>query len=300
MELYRPTIERLDELYSYLKHNRFYGCQLSLANVVFWSEHYNTYYTTIADMLVFCHTEDGKPNAFTFPVGDGDARAAFDAIVSYFEKEDLPVTFYLVEKEMFEQIEAWYPGKYVLAYDRDDADYLYEPEALATLKGKKLHAKRKHINRFLENCPNYQYEEVTDENAAECLELARYWIDEKQKTSEEADENDYLHEYHAIEVALYNRDKLFVQGALLRVEGKVVAFTLGSPINDKVFDVHFEKAYADIQGAYTMINREFVRHSLMGYQYINREEDLGLDGLRSAKLSYHPIQLVEKGTVTTK
>lgn len=300
MNLYRPTIEHIDELQSYLQHNRFYGCQLALANVVLWSEHYNTYYTTIADMLVFCHVEDDKPQAFTFPIGGGDAKAAFDAIVSYFKEEGLPVVFYLIDRMMYEQIEAWYPGQYELEMDRDDADYLYAPETLATLKGKKLHAKRNHINRFMENYPDYRCEEISDENVEECLELARNWINDKVEEEPNVDAGEYADEYKAIEIALRNRDKLHMRGALLRIENRVIAFTLGSPINADVFDVHFEKAYADIQGAYAMINREFVRLQLMGYKYINREEDLGIEGLRRAKLSYQPVQMVEKGTLTKR
>lgn len=313
MELYRPTIERLNELKYYLQHNQFYGCQLALSNVVLWSEHYNTYYTTIADMLVFCQVEDGKPCAFTFPIGAGDAKAAFDAIVCYFKEEGLPVVFYLIDHRMYEQIESWYPDEYSLELHREDADYLYTPESLATLKGKKLHAKRNHIHRFIENYPDYQYEEITDDNAKECLELARNWMRNKASIAEQTGEDEYRDasdagdagdeyrdEYNAIELALRNREKLSAKGGVLRVNGKVVAFTIGSPINEKVFDVHFEKAYAQVQGAYAMINREFVRKHLMNYEYINREEDLGIEGLRSAKLSYHPAQLLEKGTLTAK
>lgn len=300
MKFYRPTMDCLEELRSYLKHNKFNGCQLALANIIFWSEYYNTYYTTIADMLVFCHVEDDKPHAFTFPIGGGDAKAAFDAIVCYFKKEGLPVKFYLVDKMMFEQIEKWYPGQYVLELDRDDADYLYDAESLATLKGKKLHAKRNHINRFIENYPNYQFEALADNNTEECLELARNWIEDKLRAGQIEDKAEYEDEYGAIKMALQNREKLNAKGGVLRVDGRVIAFTYGSAINDEVFDVHFEKAYADIQGAYTMINREFVRSFLMDYKYINREEDLGIEGLRKAKESYYPALLVEKGTLFEK
>lgn len=301
MELYRPTIERIDELDSYLKYNKFYGCQLSLANVVLWSEHYDTYYTTVADMLVFCKVKDGKPCAFSFPVGNGDAKEAFDAIVSYCKEQHLPVVFYLIDAKMYEQIENWYPGMYHLEFEDDSSDYIYESQSLATLQGKKLHAKRNHINRFVENYPNYQYEEISDTNMEECLEVARLWNQEKRSKAEDAAlAEDFDDELKAISLALHNREKLHMRGALLRVDDKVIAFTLGSPINEEVFDVHFEKAYADIQGAYTMINREFVRQQLMDCKYINREEDLGIPGLRSAKRSYNPVMILEKGILTEK
>ena len=109
-----------------------------------------------------------------------------------------------------------------------------------------------------------------------------------------------LYEETIIKKALMNRKKLGLQGALIRLGGEVVAFTLGEYLTDKVFVVHFEKAEADIQGAYAIINRDFVKNELTDYEYINREEDLGIEGLRKAKLSYHPDIILEKGTVRSK
>ena len=191
-------------------------------------------------------------------------------------------------------IERWYPGQYQIEYDRDSADYLYRQESLATLAGKKLHAKRNHINRFLENFPDYQYERINGKNWQECLELERAWVRENNPDGDADKEN----EERIIAYALEHRKSLNMTGALIRVNGRVVAFTLGEPLTADTFDVHFEKAYADIQGAYAMINREFVRRELSAFTYVNREEDMGIPGLRKAKLSYHPESLVEKGIVT--
>lgn len=308
MELYRPSIDQLPVLKQYLGHNHFYGCELSPANLVMWWERYDTYYTTIADMLVFCKVQEGKPVSFTFPIGPADEKRAFDAIVQYFHENDLPIRFYLIEQAMFDKIEQWYPGIYRLTFERQDADYLYETHMLAELPGKKLHAKRNHIHRFLENYPDYVYEEISDDNMEECLALAEAWANDKlsdEKTSGETDEAvlkqmsyDFSYELHAIELAFQYREQLHMRGALLRVEGKVIAFTLGSPLNRETFDIHFEKAYAHIQGAYAMINREFAKRSLSDYRLVNREEDLDIPGLRKAKLSYRPVCILEKGTVT--
>lgn len=195
---------------------------------------------------------------------------------------------------MFEMIERWYPGQYQIEYDRDSADYLYRQESLATLAGKKLHAKRNHINRFLENYPDYQYERINGKNWKECLELEEAWARENNPEHDVDKEN----EKAVIAYALEHRKMFGMIGGLIRAEGKVVAFTLGERLTEDTFDVHFEKAYADVQGAYAMINREFVRRELSDYTYINREEDMGIPGLRQAKLSYQPDSLVEKGIVT--
>ena len=293
MLIQSPCLENKDILDKYLRYNEYYGCEFSAANNILWSEYFKGQFTIIEDMIVFCKTENGLINKMTFPIGNADKKKAFDAIADYFAENNLPFCMYLVEEEMFKLIEEWYPGKYRIKYNRDDADYLYEWDTLAYLKGKKLHGKRNHINRFLENYPDYEYEKINAHNWVECLELAKKWEENN------ANENQSMsYETNALSFALENREKLGLNGALIRIEGKVIAFTLGEPLKDDTYVVHFEKAYADIQGAYPMINREFVRRDLRGYKYINREEDMGIPGLRHAKTTYQPIRLIDKGTVT--
>ena len=294
MDIIKPSIETKPLFDHYLSHNTYRGCEFSFANSLFWCDYYHTKFTILEDMLVFCRLENGVPTSFTFPVGAHDPKPAFDRVVDYFEESNLPFAMYMVEPEMFEMIERWYPGQYQIEYDRDSADYLYRQESLATLAGKKLHAKRNHINRFLENFPDYQYERINGKNWQECLELERVWVRENNPDGDADKEN----EERIIAYALEHRKSLHMTGALIRVNGRVVAFTLGEPLTADTFDVHFEKAYADIQGAYAMINREFVRRELSAFTYVNREEDMGIPGLRKAKLSYHPESLVEKGIVT--
>lgn len=288
-----PCMENRELLNQYLRYNQYYGCEFSAANNILWSELYKGEFIIVEDMLLFCHTKNGIIEQITFPIGKQDEKKAFDAMAAYFNENNRPFYMYLVEREMFEKIDAWYPGKYKIEYQRDEADYLYEWETLAYLKGKKLHGKRNHINRFLENYPDYKYELIDDENYKECIELTRSWKENNELDDTAAYETDIL------KYALENRKVLGLNGALIRVNNRVIAFTLGEPLKEDTYVVHFEKAYADVQGAYAMINREFVRRSLKGYRYINREEDMGIPGLRHAKTSYQPVRLVEKGIVTT-
>ena len=294
MEIYKPSLENIGQLKKYLGYNKYFGCELTAANNILWSEFYDTGFVIVEDMLSYCKVKDGKPVAFTFPIGEHNPKKAFDKLCKELVDSGLEPTFYLVHPEMFAQIEEWYPEKYKIEYGRDEADYLYEYKTLSELKGKKLHGKRNHINRFEENFPDYMFEEIDDSNYEECIEMAYNW----ERDNNPDGEADKLYERNIIEKALKNRENLGLTGGLIRVDGRVIAFTLGEPINDRCFVVHFEKAYSDIQGAYPMINREFVRRMLKGYKYINREEDLGIPGLRHAKTSYQPIRLVEKGTVT--
>ncbi len=294
MEIFKPSMENIGILKNYLRYNSYFGCELTAANNILWSDFYDTGFVIVEDMLSYCKVKDGAPVGFTFPIGEHNPKNAFDALCRYFEEQNKEPVFYLVHREMYEQIEEWYPGRFKIEYHRDEADYLYEYKTLSELKGKKLHGKRNHINRFEENFPDYEYEAIDDSNYKECIEFAYIW--ERDNNLEGAE--DKLYERNIIEKALSNRKALELVGGLIRVDGRIVAFTMGEPINDKCFVVHFEKAYADIQGAYPMINREFVRRQLKGYKYVNREEDLGIPGLRHAKTSYQPIRLVDKGVVT--
>lgn len=166
--------------------------------------------------------------------------------------------------------------------------------------GKKLHGKRNHIRRFEESHPDWQVEQITMDNLAECAEMDLEWNRRYRSldaAGEEAEARTRLDERHAMSRAFAHYEALGMDGLLLRTGGKVVAFTMGSPISADTFDVHFEKAYGEIQGAYPMINREFARWlqaNRPGVRWLNREDDMGLEGLRKSKESYYPDRMVEK------
>ena len=163
------------------------------------------------------------------------------------------------------------------------------------MKGKKYQAKRNHINRL---CANYEdrweYEPISKENVTECIEMLHKWYLQKE-VAEDAKEQEA--EIIVAEKSLMYFEELHFRGGLLRIDGEVVAFCVGERACQKTFIVHIEKAFADIQGAYPMINQQFLIHEASQYSYVNREEDTGAEGLRKAKLSYYPAFLQEKGVV---
>ena len=296
MKIYKASFETKEIMQQYLSANRYNACELSVANNILWSGFYNVEFVIIEDMLVFGRFTDGKPVVMSYPIGYADERKAFDAVAGLFDECGNRFKMYLVSEEAYARINEWYPGQYRYSSDRNEADYLYEYKTLAKLAGKKLHGKRNHINSFLENYPDYEYERICDSNKDECLALERSWVKDNSRTEEEAASRNY--EMTAIECALNHMDDLGLKGALIRVENKICAFTIGEELTPDTYVIHFEKANADIRGAYPMINREFVTRELSGYKYINREEDMGIPGLRHAKTSYQPVRLVEKGIVT--
>ena len=197
-------------------------------------------------------------------------------------------SFWLQEGERLSEFQEKYSQQYIFRESRDAADYIYLQSDLANLSGKKYHSKRNHINAFSKK-HNWHYEEITQNNIENVRLCAEKWY------KENADKEDsfLLCEKKGIGTMLDNMERLSLKGGAIIVDSNVVAFTLGSAINDTVFDIHIEKALKDFAEAYTVINREFAA-SLSDYKYINREDDMGLEGLRKAKLSYKPEIILKK------
>ncbi|MCI9023616.1 MAG: DUF2156 domain-containing protein [Dorea sp.] len=271
------------------------SCERTFANVYLWSRQYPVKWAVVENTLVF-KSEDEEHLAFAYPVGDpGDVRRAIEWLTEYFKDRGMPFRMYNLTPDNFAQLEEWYPGRFQIEYDRDSADYVYESEKLATLSGKKLHSKRNHINKFKALYGGrWSYEAITAGNVEECFQMALKWRD--QNGCE--DDPDKRGEICVTMNALRLFEELELTGGILKIDGEVVAFTIGEPICPDTFVVHIEKAFADVEGAYPMINQQFVEHECKDYLYVNREEDTGAEGLRKAKLSYRPVFMVEKGGVT--
>jgi hypothetical protein len=289
------TLEDRGIIDYYLKKKEYRSCELVFANLFLWSRFFPTEYAIIEETLVFQSIREGGDVSITFPAGDRvSVRKAMDRMIKHFEANNLPVFMHLVQAPEFELLNQWYPQRFEIEYSRDLADYVYETEKLTTLAGKKLHGKRNHINRFRELYPNWSYERLSRDNVEECFQMGLQWRTEH--------ECEYDPERRAEMCVSLNALRLFEElsliGGVLKVNGEVVAFTIGEPLNSEMFVVHIEKAFPNVQGAYPMINQQFVTNELQAYRYINREEDTGAEGLRKAKLSYRPVFLLEKGKVS--
>lgn len=291
------TLEDKPLIDQYLEKKAYRSCELIFANIYLWSRYYPTEFAIVERTLVFRgFGEDGEMSV-TFPAGEeADIRHALDTLFVYFKEQGRPVRMHLVQEQEFALLDLWYPGRFTVAYDRDAADYVYETEKLTTLAGKKLHGKRNHINNFKKQYPQWSYEKITRENQEDCFQMAMKWRQEHGCDQDEEKRSEMCVTLNALRLM----GELELVGGLIRVDGEVVAFTIGEPLNPDTFAVHIEKAFADIQGAYPMINQQFVEHEAQDYQYVNREEDTGAEGLRKAKLSYRPAFLVNKGLVQEK
>jgi len=187
-----------------------------------------------------------------------------------------------VTTQLKAKIERDCPGRYSFTPDRDNYEYVYSSQDLCTLQGKKYHSKRNHINKLTAS-HSFEYRRYTKEDYAACMELYQTWV-----------QDSYKNEYHAVVDALTHFDTLGLVCGLLYVDGQLEAFSVGEKFGDDMAIIHIEKANQALQGAYALINREFVCHEWSELEYINREEDMGIEGLRKAKLSYNPVFLNEK------
>lgn len=286
----------------YLIKKTHRSCELIFANIYLWKRFCPTEFAVVEDTLVFRSFTESDSMSITFPAGEeAQIRKALDVLFAYFEERNMPIRMHLVQEQEFELLTQWYPGRFSIEYDRDSADYVYETEKLTTLAGKKLHGKRNHINNFKKQYPDWSYERITEANKEECFRMALKWrqdhVCDYGDDEEDEQEEEKRDELCVALNALRLMDELELVGGLLRAGGEVVAFTIGEPLNADTFVVHIEKAFADIQGAYPMINQQFVEHEAQDFKYVNREEDTGSEGLRKAKLSYYPVFLVNKGLV---
>lgn len=294
MEINWKKIDLEDEalIKAYYKKEQSRSCECTFANNYLWSPHYNIQFAVVEDALVFLR--NGKSFSVSYPIGCSDVKRAIETLIRYFEELNKPFKMSMVTKEQFERLEALFPGRFHIEYDRDAADYIYETEKLITLSGKKLHSKRNHINKFLSEHDNWSYESITSANMQECIAMANEWCELNGCN----DDPDKSREFCVTLNALKYMERLGLQGGLIRLDGKVIAISIGEECCEDTFVVHIEKAFSNIQGAYPIINQQFVKNEAANYRYINREEDTGAEGLRKAKLSYYPAFFQEKGMVT--
>ena len=293
----KAALEDKEIIDHYFKHHTSRSCERTFVNVYLWARFYHVKFAEVEHTLVF-RTEDEDGFSFAYPAGEPEhVKKALDVLMVYSKERGVPFLMYTVTPDNFERLQEWFPDRYQIEYDRDQADYVYETEKLATLSGKKLHGKRNHINKFkIMYEDRWSYEPMTKDNVEDCFQMALKWRNENG-CEEDSEKNA---EICVTLNSLRLFEELGLKGGVLRIDGEVAAFTVGEPICSDTFCVHIEKAYAEVQGAYPMINQQFVSHECMDYKYVNREEDTGAEGLRKAKMSYRPVFMVEKGTVTRK
>lgn len=270
------------------------NCDLAFANMCSWQFLYDSEFAVIDDMLLIrFKIEDKKRTAYMMPMGNGDMKKAVEFLEEDSKRLGHPLCMLGITPESKSVLDRLFPQMFHYIPERDFFDYIYLRSDLVTLSGKKLQPKRNHVNKF-NKLYDYEYLVISKDIVGECIELEEKWFNENQSAD---DLQELVEEHRSISFALTHGKELGLVGGAIRIGGRIVAFTYGSPINFNTFGVHVEKADTNYEGIYAVINKEFVSHLPEQYIYINREEDLGIEGLRKAKLSYQPAILLEKSAV---
>ena len=270
------------------------SCEITPKTLLIWKNYYHQKIAFCDDMLFVSLGKNSE--IFLLPFAK-DMKKAVNILKELTKSQNRPLVFLGAEGVRLDTFNSIFSEEFSQNESREDFEYLYLTEKLKNLSGKKFHSKRNHISAFSKSY-NWSYESMTTDILPEVFEMADKWTEEMKKITDDTKsievENKALKEY------LPFMKELNLRGGCIRVDGKIIAFTFGSPINNKVFDIHVEKALPEFRTAYTLINREFILNELLDFEYVNREDDMGLEGLRKAKLSYHPDILLKKYVIKYK
>lgn len=280
--------KKIYETYLFQEYKR--GCEYTFANLCLWGNQQIAY---LSNQIVLFSQFD-QLQIYAFPFGEGDKKDALDAIIADAKERNIPCKISGLCQETIQYMEKCYPGMFRYQCPRDSYDYVYSIDDLADLKGKKYQKKRNHYNRFRRENPDYTAELLNEQNHSKVMEMVNNWYEEKLA---ENPDSDFDMEKTALFKALEQYKELGMVGLVLLKGERIIAMTLGSQMSSDTFDVHFEKACSDVNGAYAAINCEFAQYIRMQYphiKFLNREEDMGIEGLRKAKESYYPHHLIEK------
>lgn len=290
------TLDSKNLFDSYLKPFDSRASELSFTNLFMWRRKYDFHYAVLGEFLWVLNRTPAGNWYFSPPLGDyrDDLKASIQALRELLAGLHRPLVIKKADKAVAEALRSLYADEISVVENRNDFDYLYDFESLKTLKGNANHKKRNHVNKFLKTNPDWRYEALSRENAAEALQYLERWcaLNGCDTDADLAEERTAIHE------ALENMEALGFNGGLIRLEGAVAAFTLAEPLREDTTVIHIEKAAFNIDGLYAAINQLYLQHCPAPTALVNREQDLGLPGLRKAKESYHPVGFVEKYTLT--
>ena len=265
--------------------------EFTFTNLFIWRQAYQIKISHLQNFLCLLSEQEGSSFFFP-PIGEGDVIECYQSLLQYLRGKGISPKIVRVPEAVVAEID-WKTSGMKAELDRNQSDYVYLVQDLTELKGRKYHRKRNHIKQFQEKY-SYQYIPLTPEWIPQCLQLETEWCDLRQCEASPG----LLNESLAIKEAFTHYEELGVKGGAILINAKVEAFTLGDPLNPETVVIHIEKANPAYEGLYPTINQAFLEYQWSGYTYINREQDLGEEGLRKAKESYFPHHLVNKYTVT--
>jgi Uncharacterized conserved protein len=292
---FRPvTIDDRSTIQPFFDKSIYQNCDFSFSNIFSWSHFYNTTFA-LCEGFLFIRFQPGNDRpGYLFPLGEGGLMQALEILMEDARERNDEFFVYGITAKMFQEIETIFPGRFTFRKSRAWYEYIYSSEDLIHLTGKKFQSKRNHINKF-KRVYEWEYLPISRDIIPDCLKLYDRWCEENGGCNSE---EMLIEERIAVQKAFENFEELELKGGALRVNGEILAFSYGQALGSDTFGIHSEKSLYEIDGGFAMINQQFAAHNASAYPYINREEDLGLKSLRKAKMSYHPVILLEKGYIS--
>ena len=302
LELNDITLDKKELIDSFLKRRKSRNSEFSFSYLYMWRKSYDMKYAITDDMLCILPKHTGGPRSASFPIGfenpDGTSRSIkkfVGTLLEYFKESGEEPLIHLYDESTMELLVKEFPDKFIITEDRNNFDYVYRVDELTKLSGKKFHSKKNHINKFKKMYPDWEYCRLSPENNGECMALFDEWQTDKGWEAESIGE-----EREALCEFLNNRDTLGYIGGGIRVGGRLVAFSFGEALGADTAVIHFEHVDPNCEGAFAIINQQLLEHEWQDYTYVNREEDMGIPGMRKAKESYHPAFMIKKYVATLK
>ncbi len=257
-----------------------------------WRKPYNMMWC-VEDDVLFLKAQWETDEFAMQPFGPADKmQLAIKKWLAYFKEINKPLIFYGIEESMAEELKKYPDAEFTIIEDEDNFDYVYNSEDLIKLGGRKFHSKKNHLNNFHKNYPTAEYVPICEDIITLCKLTVNGWY--KTRSQDLPDDPFIAEERNAIIEVLNNFSELNLKGGAIMDGKRVLAFTFGEQLNDDTAVIHVEKADPDINGAYTFINQAFVMHEWADMKFINREEDMGIEGLRKSKKSYRPVKMIKK------
>ena len=290
MEFLPINIDSKDIIKDFFNMQRIEASDMLFGNLYIWHFSRDISYCIVNDCLVIKTQFKNEEYPFIFyPLGCGDKIKTIKDMMNYFSSKNWRFSLRSLESHQKDEIQTNLPNIFNISPNRDRFDYLYKVSDLISLNGRKLHGKKNHFNKFLNLYQHFKYERIDSNNSLEVLEAYTRWFNENPNI------NDGLrNEFIGIESALKNFDRLDMKGAIIKIDDKIAAFSLGEQINSNSVVIHIEKANTFYDGIYQAINQQFLYNDWSEMEFVNREEDLGIAGLRHAKMTYNPIRFIEK------
>ena len=298
MEFKEINIEAKPILDKYFDLVNYEACEYCFNTLYMWQHAYKTHYHIDDGFAILVGEHNGEIFSILPLAPEDKIPEAIEYAINFFDDGKHKIYFRGIDLNVVAMLKNLYPGKFEYIEERDIFDYVYDAEKLRTVKGRKLSGKRNHLNFFKREYEGRVERRLLDEkDFPECFDLLKSWSTSKDGDQEFEDSID--DEYIGIKKLLDNysalKDKLKVYGIF--IDGKLEAFSMGEKINDEMALVHIEKANVEIRGLYPYINQMFISDIFPDVKWVNREEDMGVEGLRKAKMSYYPERFVEKYTV---